>query len=123
SIKDMDFGELNYSINCRLPGSGQYSPILGLPLCMALVGSYLQKTVPERNIYVGEIDLYRRVRAISPAISQSLKSALDNGDIDTPVTLFIHPLTAAEFTPSESVRIVSCDTLEAAIFQTWPELR
>ena len=37
SIKDMDFGELNYSINCRLPGSGQYNPILGLPLCIAMI--------------------------------------------------------------------------------------
>jgi len=123
SIKDMDFGELNYSINCRLPGSGQYSPILGLPLCMALIGSYLQKTVPERNIYIGEIDLFRNVRTIAPAISQGLKAVLDAGDMITPVTLFLHPLSAAEFSPSESVRIVSCDTLEAAIFQTWPELR
>ena len=95
SIKDMDFGELNYSINCRLPGSGQYRPILGLPLCMALIGSYLQKTVPERNIYIGEIDLYRNVRSIAPAISQTLKAALDAGDIDTPVTLFLHPTTTA----------------------------
>jgi hypothetical protein len=63
------------------------------------------------------------VRAIAPAISQSLKTALVAGDIDTPVTLFVHPLTAAEFTASESVRVVPCDTLEAAVFQTWPELR
>ncbi len=123
SIKDMDFGELNYSINCRLPGSGQYNPILGLPLCMALIGSYLQKAVPGQNIYIGEIDLFRNVRAITPFISQSLKAALDAGDIATPVTLFLHPLSAAEFTPSESVRVVPCDTLESAVFQTWPELR
>ena len=122
-MKDMDFGELNYSINCRLPGSAQYNPILGLPLCMALIGSYLQKTVPGQNIYIGEIDLFRNVRAIAPAIHQSLKAALDAGDIDTPVTLFLHPLSAAEFTPSESVRIVPCDTLESAVFQTWPDLR
>ncbi len=122
-MKDMDFGELNYSINCRLPGSAQYNPILGLPLCIALIGSYIQKAVPGKNIYIGEIDLFRNVRAIAPAISQSLKAAIDAGDIATPVTLFLHPLSAAEFTSSESVRIVPCDTLEAAVFQTWPELR
>ena len=122
-MKDMDFGELNYSINCRLPGSAQYNPILGLPLCIALIGSYIQKAVPGKNIYIGEIDLFRNVRAIAPAISQSLKAAIDAGDIATPVTLFLHPLSAAEFTSPESVRIVSCDTLEAAVFQTWPELR
>ena len=122
-MKDMDFGELNYSVNCRLPGSGQYNPILGLPLCIALIGSYLQKAVPGQNIYIGEIDLFRNVRAIAPAISQSLKAALDAGEIATPVTLFLHPMAAAEFTASESVRVVPCDTLEAAVFQTWPELR
>ena len=122
-MKDMDFGELNYSINCRLPGSAQYNPILGLPLCVALIGSYLQKAVPGQSIYIGEIDLFRNVRAITPSISQSLKAAFDAGDIDTPVTLFLHPLSAAEFAPSESVRVVPCDTLESAVFQTWPELR
>jgi DNA repair protein RadA/Sms len=122
-MKDMDFGELNYSINCRLPGSGQYNPILGLPLCIALIGSYLQKAVPPQNIYIGEIDLFRNVRAIAPAISQALKAALDAGDIHTPVTLFLHPMTAAEFTPSGSVRVVPCTTLEEAVFLTWPELR
>ena len=123
SIKDMEFGELNYSINCRLPGSGQYNPILGLPLCMALIASYLQKAVPPDNMYIGEIDLFRNVRAIAPAISQALKAALDAGNIASPVTLFLHPITAAEFSPSENIRIVPCDTLESAVFQTWPELR
>ena len=122
-MKDMDFGELNYSINCRLPGSGQYNPILGLPLCIALIGSYLQKAVPSHNIYIGEIDLFRNVRSIAPAISQSLKAALDAGDIAAPVTLFLHPTSAAEFTSSESVRVVPCKTLEEAVFQTWPEMR
>ncbi len=122
-MKDMDFGDLNYSVNCRLPGSGQYNPILGLPLCMALIGSYLQKPVPERNMYLGEVDLFCKVRSIAPAISQALKSALDSGEINTPITLFVHPTTAAEFTPSESVRVVPCNTLEEAVFLTWPDLR
>ena len=90
---------------------------------MALIGSYLQKPVPERNMYIGEIDLFRQVRSIAPAISQALKSALDTGDIATPITLFLPPLTAVEFKASESVRVVPCDTLETAVFQTWPELR
>lgn len=122
-MKDMDFGELNYSVNCRLPGSGQYNPILGLPLCIALIASYLQKPVPAHNIYIGEIDLFRNVRAIAPAICQALKAALDTGDIASPATLFLHPTAAAEFSPSESVRVVPCRTLEEAVLLTWPELR
>lgn len=122
-MKDMDFGDLNYSINCRLPGTGQYYPILGLPLCIALIGSYLQKPVPQQNIYIGEIDLFRNVRSIAPAISQAMKAALDAGDIAAPVTLFVHPASAAEFTPSERVRVVPCRNLEEAVFQTWPDLR
>jgi len=123
SIKDMDFGELNYSINCRLPGSGQYNPILGLPLCVALIGSYLQRSVPEQNIYLGEIDLYRKVRAVPSSVCQSLKFSLDSGEIAPPVRLFLHPTSAAQFTPSESVRVVPCSTLEESVFLTWPELR
>lgn len=123
SIKDLDMADLDYVIHCRLPGNGRYQSMFGLPLCMALIGSYLQKPVPERNMYIGEIDLFRQVRSIAPAISQALKSALDTGDIATPITLFLPPLTAVEFKASESVRVVPCDTLETAVFHTWPELR
>lgn len=122
-MKDIDFGELNYSVNCRLPGSGQYNPILGLPLCIALIASYLQKPVPQQNIYIGEIDLFRNLRSVAPAISQSLKASLDSGELASPVTLFLHPMTAVEFSPSESLRVVPCKTLEEAVFLTWPELR
>ncbi len=122
-IPDMDFGELNYTINCRLPGSGQYNPILGLPLCMALIGSYLQREVPEQNIYLGEIDLFQNVRTASPAILQALTTGINSGNIATPIQLFLSPNAAANFTASQSIQIVPCQTLAEAVFHTWPDLR
>ena len=122
-IKDLDFADLDYAIHCRLPGNGQYNPIFGLPLCMAMIGSYLQLSVPEQNLYLGEIDLYRNVRAAPSAVIQGLTSDLNSGNIATPIALFLHPDSAANFTPSASLRVVPCKTLEEAVFLTWPELR
>jgi len=122
-IKDMDFADLDYAIDCRLPGNGQYNPIFGLPLCMAMIGSYQQLSVPEQNLYLGEIDLFRNVRAAPSAIIQGLTSALNSGNIATPIRLFMHPDSAANFTPSASLHVVPCKNLEEAVFQTWPSLR
>ena len=62
-IEKLDLSDLDYRIQCRLPGSGQYSTHFGLPLCMALIASYSRKTIPDRNIYLGEVDLFRKVLA------------------------------------------------------------
>ena len=122
-IENLDFTEVHFSLHCRLPGNGQYRSMFGLPLCMALIGSYLQLSVPQSHLYIGEIDLYRHVRAVDPVLLQSLKAAINSGDVSTPVTLFMHPDSAAHFTSSRAVYIRPCSTLEQALDQTWPSWR
>jgi len=125
-MPDMDFGDMDYAIHCRLPGSGVYQPTFGLPLCMALIGSYLQHAVPPENLYLGEIDLFRAVRPVPPNLLMDLKAALDCGDIPKPVRLFV-PTSAVATFPSSSVsmplQVVGCKCLQDAIFQTCPDLR
>ena len=123
-MQDMEFSELDYTVHCRLPGSGQYQPLLGLPLCMSLIGSYLRQAVPEGHLYLGEIDLFRAVRPVPLGLLQDLRAALDAGEIPLPVTLIIPSTAVAEFSKvSTQVKVVGCRTLEDAVFQTWPHLR
>jgi predicted ATP-dependent serine protease len=56
-IPEMELEDLDYAIQCRLPGERRYRGILGLPLCMALIASYIQKDIPAYHVYLGEIDL------------------------------------------------------------------
>jgi DNA repair protein RadA/Sms len=46
-LPDMQIEDLDYAIQCRLPGDKRYRSVLGLPLCMALIASYIQKDIPE----------------------------------------------------------------------------
>ncbi|MCE9554591.1 MAG: DNA repair protein RadA [Planctomycetes bacterium] len=123
-IDGLDLSELDYRIQCRLPRNGQYLTYFGLPLCMALIASYTRKPLPESNMYLGEIDLFRNVLDVPPVVLQNLRAAIDNGEIPTPVTLYVPPSAVAPLPQSTGrVRVEACPTLEAAILKTWPDLR
>ncbi len=122
-IPDMDIDELDYSIHCRLPGERRYRGILGLPLSIALIASYLQKDIPGHHIYVGEIDLLRKVREVPESIITDLWEAIEAGDISRPVRLFLPPESAALLRDTtDSVTVMACEHLEDAVYGTWPEL-
>jgi len=123
SMPDMQFGELDYTVHCRLPGSGQYQALFGLPLCMALIGSFVRQSIPGHHLYIGEIDLFRAVRPVPQDVLRALRAALDAGDITPPVTLFVPQSAVADLTGcTGQVRVVGCKTLEDAVFGTWPDL-
>jgi hypothetical protein len=123
----MQIEDLDYTIQCRLPGDKRYRGLLGLPLCMALIASYIQKDIPAYHLYMGEIDLLRKVREIPDEIVLDLLEQLK----DPTCTAIRRPVRV--FCPSESARllqdevsgatIVACERLEDAVFSTWPELR
>jgi DNA repair protein RadA/Sms len=123
-LDDMEMDELDYTIHCRLPGEKRYRSILGLPVCMALIASYIQKDIPPYYVYIGEIDLLRKVREVPSQIIQDLVDLVQRGDLDTPLRVFC-PQESAELIRDtvDGVTAIGCDRLDDAVFQTWPELR
>lgn len=123
-IPDMDIGDLSYTIQCRLPGERTYRRLLDLPLCMALMASYLQRDIPNHHLYIGEIDLLRRVREVPDNIIQDLWDAIDSGEIPKPVRIFC-PSASAHLVRegTKDATIVACDYLEDALYSTWPDLQ
>jgi DNA repair protein RadA/Sms len=123
-IPDMDIGDLSYTIQCRLPGEKRYRSLLNLPLAMALIASYLQRDIPQHHLYIGELDLLRRVREVPQNVILDLWDAIEAGELWTPIRIFC-PTESAQFmrenTPGATV--VSCDRLEDAIANTWPDIR
>ena len=122
-IPDMEIGDLDYTIQCRLPGERRYRGLLGLPLCMALIASYIQKDIPPHHIYVGEIDLLRKVREVPDQIIEDLWQDIKDGKIQAPIKLFC-PKESADLIREgvEDVTVVGCERLEDAVYRTWPEL-
>lgn len=123
-LPNMDIGDMSYTIQCRLPGERRYRSILGLPLAMALIGSYLQRGIPQHHLYVGEVDLLRRVREVPDPITQGLWDAMEAGDIQMPVRIF-YPKESAELAREgvQRATVVACEKLEDAVYGTWDDLR
>ena len=123
-LPDMEIEDLDYAIQCRLPGERQFRRLLGLPLCMALIASYIQKDIPAYHIYLGEVDLLRKVREVPDQILMDLSEGIQDGTIPTPIRIFC-PRAGAEFLRGlvEGATVVACDRLDDAVLHTWPELK
>lgn len=123
-IPDMNIDDLDYTIHCRLPGERKYRGLLGLPLAIALIASYLQKDVPRHHIYIGEIDLLRQVREVPEQLINDLWECVQADEIKRPVRLFLPPSSADLVRETlDGVTVVACERLEHAVYNTWPELR
>jgi DNA repair protein RadA/Sms len=123
-IPDMDIGDLSYTIQCRLPGERRYRRLLDLPLSMALIASYLQRDIPGHHLYIGELDLLRRVREVPDNIVQELWEAIEAGEIKTPIRIFC-PKESAQLIREggKGATVVACERLEDAIYGTWDDLK
>lgn len=122
AVDGIELNELDFTLHCRLPGSRPYHAVLGLPLCMALVSSYIQRPIPPHQIHVGEVDLLRSVRNLPEALAEDLAGAIADGSLGAPVRLLVPTSVAPRLPAGGRVEIVGCKRLDDAIFATWPDL-
>ncbi len=113
--------QFDLNIGCLLPGDATFRAWLGLPLAIALIGSCIRRPVPTDAVYVGEIDLNRRVRPLPQSIIDQLMTAIDDGHFNPRTRLFLPP-SAAEMFPADMVKLVPCSTLDQAVAATWSDL-
>jgi predicted ATP-dependent serine protease len=122
-IEGVGFDDLDFQIQCRLPGDRVYRGVLGLPLCLALMASFVQKSIPPRQLQLGKIDLFRNVRDLPATLVNDLATAIAAGDLATPLRLLVPPSAAAQLPTGRGVEVVPVRKLDEAMFATWPELR
>jgi DNA repair protein RadA/Sms len=121
-VPGLELADFDLSIQCRLPGERRYRGVLGLPLCLALVASYIQKPIPPDQLHLGEIDLCRNVRDLPDGLIADLGNAIFFEEIETPLRMLCPPSAVAHLPVMRNVQIVPCRRLDDAIFATWPEL-
>jgi len=130
AMQNIDLTDMSYEINCYLPGRQAYCHELDLPIAVALLASYLRQALAERTLFVGELDLTRRIRPPSQGYLVGLGLLLagpQRGHIDT---VYISEDAAADLrrmrlTPNgppvmELVDVCGVGELEGLLRRLWP---
>ncbi|HWP60837.1 MAG TPA: ATPase domain-containing protein [Candidatus Acidoferrales bacterium] len=132
TLKDVDLTDLSYEINCYVPRQQRYREELDLPISIALLASYLQRAVPEQSLFVGELDLTRRIRPPAALYLSALATLLVGAQRGRIQRVYISSECAdrlARMRPEqrgqavgEVVQVVPVETLESLINEIWPGL-
>lgn len=132
AIKEVDLTDLSYEINCYVPRQQRYREELDLPIAIALLSSYLQRPVPDRALFVGELDLTRRIRSPEDTYLAALASLLTGAQRGKIKRLYISDECANSLgrmrpesqgqTVREVVEIIGASELEQLLKQLWPDL-
>ena len=122
-VPGIEMGELDFALHCRLPGSRPYHAVLGLPLSLALVSSYIQRPIPSHQLQIGEIDLCRAVRDLPDPLIEELAEAITSGAIPTPLRVLAPPSAITHLPRAPGIELLPCRRFDDALHHTWPDLR
>jgi DNA repair protein RadA/Sms len=122
-IPGLELDQLDFSVQCRLPGERRYGGVLGLPLCLSLISSFLQLPIPANQLHIGEVDLCRSIRDLPPLVLEDLATAIADGRVSAPVRLLLPPSAASQLPREPGIELVPCRRLDDALYITWPDLR
>jgi DNA repair protein RadA/Sms len=132
TVKEVDLTDLSYEINCYVPRQQRYREELDLPIAVALLSSYLQRPVPERAVFVGELDLTRRIRPPEDRYLAALAMLLTGPKKGSIQKLYISDECAqavARMRPDSGgpavgdlLEIIGVSDLESLLRQLWPDL-
>jgi predicted ATP-dependent serine protease len=122
-IRGIEINDTDFSVSTRMPGARIYEPTMALALCITLIGSALQQTVDESFLFLGEIDLKRRVRDVPDLLATEIANAVIAGAIQRPVRIVSSPSTAAVINTTTRVSCTPCNSIDDAVFVVWPEIR
>jgi DNA repair protein RadA/Sms len=126
-LSEIDISEMTFDINCAIPGSRPFSRVLDLPLAISILSAYLQRPIPGRSLFIGELDLFRNIRPIDHADRiQALADMLSDGPGDPFRTIYLNPESAVELnTVAKNLRgasLVAVMNLDDAVAKVWPDI-
>jgi hypothetical protein len=132
TLRDVDLTDLSYEINWYIPRQQRYREELDLPISVALLASYLQRSVPENSLVVGELDLTRRIRppenvylaALVTLLAGPQRGKIKRVYISSDCAERLSEMRPEQRGPSlgEIVEIVPVGTLETLLEAIWPGL-
>jgi len=126
-LSDIDISEMTFDINCAIPGTRPFSRLLDFPLAVGMLSSYLQRDIPSRSLFVGELDLFRNVRSVDQTDRvQTLADMLSDGPGDGFHSIYLNPETAIELKSVardlKGAALIEVESLDSAVAKLWPDI-
>lgn len=126
-LNDFDISEMTFEINCAIPGSRPFCRLLDFPLAISMLSSYLQRHIPSRSLFIGESDLFRRVRPIEQGDwVQMLADMLAGGPGEPFRAIYVNPETAVELqalgADLRGAALIQIETPGDAVARLWPDI-
>lgn len=129
-LPGVDLQTVSYMINALIPGGEGYNPAMELPLAVALLSAYLRQPPPPRALFVGGVDLLRRIRAVQSDVVAGLVEMLAREDAPVIERVYLASGSATLFEEIRSTdregssdpQVIAVPTLDALAQSLWPEV-
>jgi len=136
NLHDIDISDMTFEINCAIPGKKPYSETLDLPLAMSILSSYFQEVIPPGSLFIGEIDLFQKIRPVSEIYLNDLRdrfagSIFDEESLPTN-TKHIKQIYISKENEKKlqdilrdndiSIEVVGVNDLEELVGLIWPDI-
>lgn len=130
NLPDIDISDLNFEINCAIPGGRPYFQTLDMALIITMLSSYFQAPIPAGSLFVGEVDLFGEVRPMQAEMCQAIAEILDPNQL-SPLSRLVEKVFVSEQNEADLTRLLAerasqikvhgLTTLESLIRDIWPD--
>jgi predicted ATP-dependent serine protease len=126
----MYIGDLEFTVQCHLPGKATYEAIMDLPLVVSVVSSYLLRSASRKALFVGEVDLVGNIRPIDQDLLSNLVETVGEEYVQDPSiiqTVYLSEQNARDLrlalvAEGVNVKLEVVRTVSHALSKIWPEL-
>ncbi|HSI34762.1 MAG TPA: hypothetical protein VK986_14335 [Tepidisphaeraceae bacterium] len=119
----VSFAGCDRMVSARLVNTDKFARRYGLALAVAASAVLARQRVPSEFIFLGELDLARRVRDVPMRVLENLLRSICEREIETPITIVAPPASAELIEGTEGVEVVGAATWAEVVVAVWPHLR
>lgn len=119
----VSFSHCDRMVHGRLVNAQKYHARYGLALAVALSGVLARQTVPTDFLFIGELDLERRVRDVPMRVLENLLRSICERELDGPLTVVVPPSSAELLEGTAGLEVIGAGTWAEVVVAVWPHMK
>jgi hypothetical protein len=110
-------------VHGRLVNVEKYHRRYGLALAVAMSAVLARQTIPSEFMFLGELDLERKVRDVPTKVLENLLRSMCEQELDGPLTLVVPPSAAEALEGTAGLEVIGAATWHEVVVAVWPHMR